>query len=180
MMPEETKSGRTLQLEITTAESGPHIRRVHVLFTEYAASLDFDLDFQDFQAEISRLPGDYAAPEGCLLLAMADQVPVGCVAFRKWARDICEMKRLYVREKFRGQGIGRLLVKVLLDRAVRIGYRRIRLDTVPAMHAARALYRSLGFKQIGAYRFNPIAGAEYMELDLETPLDIGTSNAVLP
>jgi GNAT superfamily N-acetyltransferase len=168
-MLEETESGPTLPLAIVTAESGAHIRSVHALFTEYAASLDFDLDFQDFQAEISRLPGDYAPPEGCLLLAAAHPEPIGCIALRQWRRDICEMKRLYVRENFRGHGIGRLLVQALVDKAARIGYRRMRLDTVPAMHAARALYRSLGFKHIPAYRFNPIEGAEYMELELIAP-----------
>jgi GNAT superfamily N-acetyltransferase len=166
-MVEETKSGLTFQPDIVRAETAAHTGAVHTLFAEYAASLDFDLDFQDFQTEISRLPGDYAAPEGCLLLALADRTPINCIALRKWSRDTCEMKRLYVREIFRGRGVGRLLVQALIDNALRIGYRRIRLDTVPAMQAARRLYRSLGFAEIDAYRYNPIPGAEYMELTVE-------------
>lgn len=165
-MVEQTEYGLTLRLVIVTADSAPYIRAVDALFREYAESLDFDLDFQNFQSEISRLPGDYAAPEGCLLLALADHAPIGCIALRKWSRNICEMKRLYVKGKFRGYGVGRSLAETLIEKAGRLGYRRMRLDTVPAMRAARALYQSLGFKEIDAYRFNPIEGARYMELDL--------------
>jgi ribosomal protein S18 acetylase RimI-like enzyme len=165
-MVADLESGIRIQIVTVKADNATEMRHIHHLFKAYAASLDFDLDFQDFQKEINQLPGDYAAPEGCLLLALCDSRAAGCVALKIWSRDVCEMKRLYVRPKYRGQGLGRLLVDKLIAKARASGYRRMRLDTVPSMHRARALYRSLGFEPIGAYRYNPIEGAEFMELDL--------------
>ncbi len=148
-----------------SAESPAQIAEVRRLFLEYAQSLSFSLCFQGFDQELAGLPGDYAAPEGGLLLAAYQGEAAGCVALHRLEREICEMKRLYLRPKFRGQGMGRALAETVVARARSLGYRRMRLDTVePAMPDAVALYRQLGFEEIGSYRLNPVAGAMYMEL----------------
>ena len=139
---------------------------VRQLFREYAASLEFDLDFQDFGEEMNCLPGDYAPPDGRLLLAIINTVPVGCVALRRIDDRICEMKRLYTIPSIRGNGVGRFLVTAVIQVARNIGYEKMRLDTVPSMKSARHIYASVGFREIKPYRYNPIAGATYMELDL--------------
>lgn len=139
---------------------------VRQLFREYADSLDFDLDFQDFENELRRLPGEYAPPEGRLIVAMKVDEMVGCVALRRITDRICEMKRLYTKPCVRGTGFGRRLVQAVIDAAYRIGYEKMRLDTVPSMQTASRLYASVGFEEIGPYRFNPISGATFMELDL--------------
>jgi len=136
------------------------------LFEEYAASLGFDLAFQDFDREVASLPGDYASPKGAILLAEDDSGVAGCVALRPFADETCEMKRLYVRPAHRGSGLGKLLAEAVLAEARVRGYRSMRLDTVPGMEAAMALYRSLGFREIGPYRANPIPGALFMEREL--------------
>jgi putative acetyltransferase len=149
------------------AVSPAEIETVRSLFLEYARSLDFELCFQSFDEELSALPGDYAPPDGRLWLAELDGRAVGCVALHRHAGDICEMKRLYVRPEARGGGLGRALVEALIAEARRIGYRKLRLDTVGAtMRNAVSLYRSLGFKDIPAYRENPMPSVVYLELDL--------------
>jgi len=138
------------------------------LFLEYAESLGFSLCFQNFDKELARLPGDYTPPEGRLLLAEYEGRLAGCVALHKLEPGICEMKRLYLRRQFRGQGLGRALAARVIAEARQIGYRRMRLDTVkPVMEDAVAMYRKLGFKEVAPYRPNPIAGAMYMELELQ-------------
>jgi len=154
-------------VELIQVTEGDRLEQIRELFKEYVDWLGFDLGFQDFESEIRDLPGEYAPPEGYLLLAVSADEPVGCGALRKFEDDVCEMNRLYVRSDSRGKGIGRRLAVALLDRAREIGYKRMRLDTVPWMTEAIALYESLGFVEIEAYRYNPIEGAKYMELILE-------------
>jgi putative acetyltransferase len=142
------------------------IEVVRTLFNEYAASLGFDLCFQDFDRELRELPGDYAPPDGCLLLARDGDKAQGCVALRKIDMQTCEMKRLFVRPEARGRKLGRKLAGAVIAEARRIGYLRMRLDTIPSMSEAVALYRTLGFKETAPYRHNPISGAIFMELEL--------------
>jgi ribosomal protein S18 acetylase RimI-like enzyme len=141
---------------------------VRELFLEYAGSLGFDLNFQNFDQELEELPGEYASPHGCLLLAVQDQECAGCAGLRDLAHHLGEMKRLHVRPRFRGLGRGKLLTLRLIDEARKREYSRIRLDTIPSMQPAIALYRSLGFKLISPYRFNPIEGALFLELKLRS------------
>jgi putative acetyltransferase len=152
-------------LEATT-EQMPIVR---ALFVEYAGTLEFDLGFQGFDQELASLPGHYALPSGSVLLAMKDREVAGCVALRRLgepAARTAEMKRLYVRPQFQGQGIGRALALAILDKARKLEYKKMRLDTVPSMKAALAMYESLGFYPIAPYRENPIPGAAYLEIDL--------------
>ena len=154
-------------LKFVQAESVDEINQARELFLEYSAALGIDLCFQNFDAELATLPGEYAPPEGRLLLALDErQEVVGCVALRKIDEDTCEMKRLYVRPAFRGTGSGKSLALAIIEEARQVGYARMRLDTLPSMQQAITLYRSLGFKPTEAYRHNPVAGAMFMELDL--------------
>ena len=140
------------------------------LFREYAAGLGVDLCFQNFEAELAALPGDYAAPQGALLLAWVDGELAGCGAFRPLTdvdyANACEMKRLYVRRAFRRFGLGRLLAQALIDGAMQAGYSAMLLDTLDDMEAARGLYATLGFVEVPPYYFNPIPGAHYLKVDL--------------
>jgi putative acetyltransferase len=156
----------TAAIEITPAATEDDLATARELLLEYAASLGFDLGFQDFDAELRSLPGEYAPPRGALLLARSDSRAVGCVAVRPLDPEACEMKRLYVRPSARGIGAGRALAEAAVAAGRRCGYSCMRLDTVPSMETARALYRSLGFREIAPYRFNPIPGTSFMELDL--------------
>jgi putative acetyltransferase len=152
-------------LTLAQAESSAQIAQVRELFLEYVQSLGFSLCFQNFDRELAGLPGDYAPPEGRLLLASCDDEPAGCVALHRLSEGICEMKRLYLRPGFRGKGVGRALAESLIAEARSLGYRQMRLDTVePVMKSAVQLYRRLGFAEIPPYRPNPIDGALYMEL----------------
>jgi ribosomal protein S18 acetylase RimI-like enzyme len=154
-------------LEICQAESDSHIESIRTLFLEYAQSLGFSLCFQSFDQELAGLPGDYARPEGRLLLASVEGAPAGCVALHKLSAEICEMKRLYVRPQFRGKDLGKILAERVMAEARQTGYKQLRLDTVePMMRTAVAMYRNLGFREIAPYRANPIEGALYMELQL--------------
>ena len=153
-------------LKIIQVETGENLEIVKTLFEEYADSLGFDLCFQNFEEELANLPGCYAAPEGCLLLAMYRDQTAGCVALRKLSDDVCEMKRLYIKPQFRRLGIGRALAEAIIEQARKTGYTHMRLDTVPPMEVARALYAALGFKEISPYRHNPIEGTVFMELTL--------------
>jgi putative acetyltransferase len=140
------------------------------ILREYAASLNVDLCFQDFDGELATLPGEYAPPAGQFLLALVDGHVAGCGGLHALAdvdyANACEMKRLYVRPAFRRFGLGRLLAEALLDEARRAGYSVMLLDTLDEMEAARGLYTSLGFEEIPPYYFNPIAGAHYLKAEL--------------
>jgi putative acetyltransferase len=151
-------------LVVLQAESPTQIAQVRDLFLEYAQSLGFSLCFQSFDKELAGLPGDYAPPDGRLLLAQYEGQLVGCVALHKLEAGVCEMKRLYLRPQFRGKGLGRMLAERIIAEARGVGYDRIRLDTVePVMKDAVAMYRKLGFGEIAPYRPNPNPGTLYME-----------------
>ena len=154
-------------MEIVSAEAPEQIALIRELFLEYASSLNFSLCFQSFDEELATLPGHYAPPAGRLLLSMEGEQVVGCAALRPLEAGICEMKRLYVRPEFRGQGLGRGLSERIIAEARGIGYNALRLDTVePVMQKAVALYRLLGFREVAPYGKHPIAGTLFMELEL--------------
>jgi ribosomal protein S18 acetylase RimI-like enzyme len=155
-------------MPVRPADPGSDLLTVRVLFREYAQSLGFALDFQGFESELATLPGEYAEPRGTILLAHSPAgEPWGVVALRPLDDDgACEMKRMYVRPEARGQGLGRILGQAIVAAAKERGYRAMRLDTIDTMTAAIELYRSLGFREIGAYRFNPMPGALFFEAPL--------------
>ncbi|MGA9510233.1 MAG: GNAT family N-acetyltransferase [Candidatus Sulfotelmatobacter sp.] len=154
-------------LTFVQAESPAQIAQARGLFLEYAQSLGFSLCFQNFDKELEELPGDYAPPQGRLLLAEYEGQLAGCVAMRPLEPGACEMKRLYLRLQFRCKGLGHALTERIIAEARQVGYQRMCLDTVePVMKDAVAMYRKRGFREIPPYRENPIAGAMYMELKL--------------
>ena len=157
-------------IRLQTPDTPEQLDAARGLFREYAQDLGIDLCFQNFDAELATLPGDYAEPQGALLLAFVDGGLAGCGAFRP-LHDVdyanaCEMKRLYVRPAFRRFGLGRMLAEALIDRAVQAGYSAMLLDTLDDMESARGLYATLGFVEVPPYYFNPIAGAHYLKVDL--------------
>ena len=151
-------------MQIVCAHDADHAPTVRLLFQEYAASLGHSLCFQGFAEELATLPGKYAPPDGRLLVGQCDGQPVACVALRKFAEGICEMKRLYVRPAFRGRGFARQLARAAIDAAREAGYRAIKLDTLASMTAAVRLYESLGFRRTAAYYDNPLPDVVYFEL----------------
>ncbi|HEY2941841.1 MAG TPA: GNAT family N-acetyltransferase [Vicinamibacteria bacterium] len=151
---------------IEPANGEADLAEVRALFREYADRLGVDLGFQGFEAELAGLPGDYAPPRGRLLIAREGDRAVGCAALRPLGPDVAEAKRLYVRPEARGSGLGRRLTDSLIAEARAIGYARLRLDTLPGMTQAIALYRSLGFRAIAPYRYNPVEGTLFLEKDL--------------
>lgn len=157
-------------LRLLVPDTPERLDEARLLFREYADQLGIDLCFQGFEAELAALPGDYAAPNGLLLLAYVDGDLAGCGAFRPLPdvdyANACEMKRLYVRRAFRRFGLGRLLAQALIDRATEAGYSAMLLDTLDDMEAARGLYASLGFEEVPPYYYNPIPGAHYLKVEL--------------
>jgi putative acetyltransferase len=161
----------TVRISIEEARSSEDIAAVKVLFLDYARSLDFDLCFQGFDQEMATFPGNYGEPEGALILARVDGAPAGAVGLRMLQQDpdlgvICEMKRLYVHDAFRGLGLGRKLALAIAQKGRSIGYGAMRLDTINTMTEAIALYRSLGFSAIDRYNDMPMQSAEYYQLIL--------------
>ena len=160
-------------IEIVAVHTAAQLQATRELMREYAGTLSVDLCFQNFDAELAALPGDYAQPAGALLLALVDGAPAGCVAMRPLPEsdhvNACEMKRLYVRHAFRKFGLGRRLAQELMGLATQAGHSCMLLDTLDDMEAARGLYETLGFYEIPPYYFNPIAGAHYLKVDLDSP-----------
>ena len=152
---------------VRPAAGAADIESARRLFREYAAALGVNLGFQNFESEVATLPGPYAPPAGRLLLAEAEAEVAGCVAVRPLEPGACELKRLYVRPEFRGQGLGVLLAQGALEQARQAGYDLIRLDTLPTMTAAQTLYRRLGFREVPASYPTPVAGTVFFELPLE-------------
>jgi ribosomal protein S18 acetylase RimI-like enzyme len=149
---------------VRPAMSAGDIAKARRLLEQYEASLDVDLRYQGFEEELAGLPGAYAPPRGRLLLAVDGSAPAGCVALRPLGDDVCEMKRLYVSPAARGRRVGRLLAETVIREARLIGYCRMRLDTLPSMKEALALYRALGFEEIAPYYASPVAGTRFLEL----------------
>ncbi len=154
-------------LRILSADDHAEIEHVRQFFRNYAAWLGVDLGFQNFGEEMASLPGAYAAPAGRLFFAELDGKPAGCVGIRPSTEGICEMKRLYVEPEARGAGVGRELALAAIKAAKVLGYRRVMLDTLPAMRIAVKLYRELGFKEAPAYYPTPVEGTMFLSLDLE-------------
>lgn len=156
-------------MDIFQAHSDDDIQHARALFEEYASDLSISPCFQNFDQELKDLPGDYAPPDGRLLLATEDDQLAGCIALRKLGENVCEIKRLFVRPAYRGQRLGKVLVESIIDEARKLGYTTMRLDTLPGrMDKAIALYQSIGFVEIAPYCENPVEGAKFMELDLQT------------
>jgi carbonic anhydrase len=153
-------------LRLLPSQKPDEIEAVRNLFREYAGSIGGGLCFQSFEKELADLPGDYAPPAGRLYLAYVKEEPAGCVGLRRIDEGVCEMKRLYVRPLYRGQGIGRQLVLALVRDGRALGYSKMRLDTLPSMKRAQELYRAMGFKAIDSYRADPVPDALYLELNL--------------
>jgi putative acetyltransferase len=151
-------------MQILEANPGRDLDQARTLFREYAAEWNINLCFQNFEVELASLPGCYARPSGCLLLARDDEEVAGCAALREFAPGIAEMKRLYVRPSYRRVGLGRQLAERIIEQAWSGGYARMRLDTLARMESAVALYENLGFQRIAAYRVNPEPDVLYMEL----------------
>ena len=152
-----------IDIEVATDHDIPEVRS---LLREYEVWTGTDLCFQGFERELAQLPGDYVSPGGILLVAREDGRIAGCVAAHRWSDEVCEMKRLFVREEARGSGCGRALVERLLGWAREAGYRRMLLDTLPVMDGAQRLYARLGFREVAPYRPNPVPGARFLALDL--------------
>lgn len=154
-------------MDVSIREAQPaELDAVRALIEEYVRSLGIDLSFQEVDAELADLASAYGPPGGCILVALAGEKVAGCVALRPLEDQICEMKRLYVRSHYRGSGLGKRLALAVIEKGRDLGYERMRIDTLPQMQEARKLYASLGFREIAPYRFNPVPGTAFMELEL--------------
>lgn len=151
-----------------TATTEQDFKDTKDLFLEYANSLNFELCFQNFEKEISDIPSQYSEPSGAIILCYDEDKPIGCVGLRKFGEGICEMKRLYLRKGARGKGTGRILAERIIEKAKELGYKKMQLDTIETMKEAISLYKSIGFKEISTYRYNPLKGVIYMKLEIES------------
>ena len=157
-------------LQIMQALDDEDVDHVRALFQEYAMEWPgSDLEAENFEDELTNLPEGYDPPHGRLLLAISHGQPAGCIALKQLGDGVCEIKRLYVRPQFRGLRIGRSLAEAIIGEARKIGYARVRLDTVQSMEMAKSLYRSLGFKEIDAYNDKQMRGTIFMELTFNEP-----------
>lgn len=156
----------SVPIEIIDAHHDHFLPEVRSMFEAYRASLDIDLCFQQFDEELETLPGKYAPPTGCLMLAQINQKPCGCIALKPLEEGVCEMKRLYVSPDHRGLRVGRKLVDAIIKRAKDLGYKKMKLDTLPSMERAVNLYESIGFRDTIPYCVNPTPGVRFLELDL--------------
>ena len=154
-------------IQITDKSSAEELEQVKSLFREYASWLSVDLSFQRFEEELLALPDNYAAPIGALFMAKVDGLAAGCVAVRRFDNTTCEMKRLFVRDAYKGRGIGKQLAAKAVEAGKALGYHRMLLDTLAHMRPAIDLYTSLGFQPIAAYYDNPISNAVYLSMPLE-------------
>ena len=152
--------------KLLIARSDNDFQTARILFREYAEWLGFRLDYQNFDQELNDIHLQYGPPDGALILVVGETVPAGCVGIRKNEEGIAELKRMYLRDVFRGKGLGKAMLQEAIIKARKLGYERIRLDTLPSMSSANALYESLGFVDIPAYRYNPFQEARFMELIL--------------
>ncbi len=169
-MPTARRSGQQPQVDLLTPNSPEDLAATREIFREYADGLGVDLCFQNFEAELIELPGEYAAPRGALILARVEGQIAGCCALRPLDSvdypNAAELKRLYVRKAFRRFGLGRQLAEAMLDAARAAGYHCVLLDTLDDMEAARQLYAELGFEEIAPYYHNPLPGSHYLKADL--------------
>ena len=169
MSEDKNSQEQRTAMEIMIQEAYDAIPDVSLLFREYAASLEIELDYQNFAEELAGLPGKYAKPYGSLYLAYVDDIPAGCIAMRQLDEARAEMKRLYVRPAYRGLQLGLLLAQRVIRDAELIGCRSLVLDTLSTMNQAKALYRRLGFVEIEPYYNSPIAGTTFLSLALSAP-----------
>ena len=156
-------------VQLLQARSESDWSEARSLVEEYAGTLGVDLSFQDLAGELQHLRQEYAPPAGAFFLARDGDACLGCVALRRFSPDSGEIKRLYLRPQARGRGLGRRLAEAAVEAGRRAGYRRLLLDTLPAMREAHALYASMGFRPVAAYRFNPVPGTAFLALDLDGP-----------
>ena len=141
------------------------------LFREYAGQIDTDLSFQNFEEELANIEHQYSKPWGTLYLIYQEEKPAGCFAIRKFESTICELKRMYLREEVRGSGLGKQMLLQSIETAKSMQYQKMRLDTLPTMKPAIELYQKMGFYEIDPYRFNPITGSRFFEIDLDLAID---------
>lgn len=166
-------------VEIVEAVTDSEYLSGKALIEQYARTLDVDLCFQGFNEELASLRTCYGPPSGCLLLARMNQEFVGLVALRAHTNTTCELKRLYVKERYRDVGAGRSLAEAAVLRAHELGYAAVVLDTLDTMVEARRLYTSLGFAATDPYYLNPLAGVHYLRLELVTSLEAkGTASSL--
>lgn len=154
-------------ITLVEAKTKDHFREASKLFAEYASGLDIDLEFQNFKEELENIEIQYCPPHGVLLLALSEELKViGCAGVRRYEGRVCELKRMYLKPGARGLGLGRILLKKAIKKATRLGYAKMRLDTLPNMESAVNLYKKEHFREIEPYRYNPVKGARYYEKDL--------------
>ena len=151
------------KIEINKINNEQDLEDLKQLFREYVGFLQVNLDFQDFENELLKLPAKYAEPEGAIFLAKINDLPVGCIALWKLEDGVCEMKRLFVKTEFQGLGIGKMLANRLMEEAKLKGYRTMKLDTLRRLQSANYLYSLLGFSETQAYNFNPEPDIVYFE-----------------